>query len=513
MTTPAREVVDLIYNDLLPAWQQERRKLDRIDKWMRWSHDLPHRPRSKATREYRELAARAQAPWGDLIVGSVAQTLYVEGYRRPDAPEDGSGWEFWQANGMDGRQVPLHRTILGLGLSYGTCIPGKTLAGKPMPVMRCFSPREFIAAYEDPAADEWPVYALRVSRVRGGYKLWFFDDEDLHTVKVENLGDKPKATALKTEEVGAGVCPVVRYKNRFDLEGRSAGEIEPFIPVLGRIDQTAMDRLVVQRFGAWIVRTIAGMDIGRAAEEGGDTPDQAKLKIGVSDFLFAKDKDTKFGSLPATPLEGFIKAHDSDLATLAAVSQTPAFEMLGQMANLSAEALAAAKASQTAKSDERKHTLGEDHEQFIRLACHIAGNDDGAADFMAEVRWADTSIRSLAQAVDAYGKMTTMLGYPGELLWAKVPGLSKQDVDEARALVAQGDDLQNLMRSLADGQTSTMDPIELKSRADAFGVLVRSGVDPVDAMGRAGLTGMEMTGAIPVSLRVPQSEATSLEAK
>lgn len=39
--------------------------------------------------------------------------------------------------------------------------------------------------------------------------------------------------------------------------------------------------------------------------------------------------------------------------------------------------------------------------------------------------------------MDAYGKMATMLGYPAELLWAKVPGLTQQDVDEATDLAAQ----------------------------------------------------------------------------
>lgn len=445
------DVVALIGDELLPKWRSERRKLDRIDRWARWDHDSPHKPRH-ATAEYKELAARAQAPWGDLIVGSVAQTLYVEGYRRPDSPEDGSGWEIWQANGMDARQLAIHRAVLTYGLAYATCLPGKLMTGKAMPQMRGVSPREMIAVYDDPANDDWPIYALRVLPVRGGFRLTSLDDEAVYTVKVKDLGDAPKADDVEVALHLAGVCPVVRYKNRFDLEGRSAGEIEPFIPVLGKIDQTSFDRLVVQRFASWIVRTIAGMDVPASAAATGESVDQVKMRLKVEDFLTATDKDTKFGSLPATPLEGFIQAHDSDLGVLAAVSQTPAFEMLGTLANLSAESLAAAKASQTAKSDERKHSLGEDHEQLIRLGCYLAGNSDGAEDFMAEVRWADTSIRSLAQSVDALGKMAQMLSFPAELLWEKVPGFTKQDVDEARDLASSGDGLTQLLDQLANAQ-------------------------------------------------------------
>ena len=445
MAMSADDVVALAGDVLIPAWQSERKKLDRIDRWARWDHDNPHRPRA-ATPEYKELSARAQAPWGSLIVTSVTQTLYVEGYRRPDEPEDASGWRMWQANGWDARQVAVHHAVLTYGLAYATCLPGKTLSGESMPAMRGVSPREMIAMFEDPAADEWPQVALRVRKIKRKYRLALFDDEKLHHLDLSDIGEKPK---YDREEIhDAGVCPVVRYTNRFDLEGRSAGEIEPFIPLLGRIDQTVFDRLVVQRFASWVVRTIAGMDLTKTSEEAGVTLANALMRLQAQDILTAPDKDTKFGSLPATPLDGFIKGEERDLTDLAATSQTPAFELLGQMANMSAEALAAAKASQTAKGSQAQHTIGEAHEQLIRLGEHIAGNSDGASDFMAQVRWADTSIRSMAQAVDALGKMAQMLGFPPELLWAKVPGFTKQDVDEAKARVEAAGGLDALMERL-----------------------------------------------------------------
>jgi hypothetical protein len=450
----ADDVVALVADDLLPKWQTERKKLDRIDRWARWDHDDPHKPRH-ATREYRELAARAQAPWGDLVVGSVAQTLYVEGYRRPDAPDDSTGWTIWQANGWDSRQIAQHRAALTYGYAYATCLRGTTFTGEPMPVMRGVSPREMFAAYEDPANDDWPAVALRVKKTGGGFTLWVFDDELVYRLSLPDLAAKPKFDTAEAHD--SGVCPVVRYANRFDLEGRCAGEIEPFIPVLGKIDQTSFDRLVVQRFGAWIVRYIAGMDIPESAKATNSTVDDAKMRLKVEDFLTASDPDTKFGSLPATPLDGYIKAHEGDLTTLAAVSQTPAYELLGQMANMSAEALAAARASLTAKSVERQHTFGEAHEQLIRLACHLAGDSDGAADFQAQVRWADTSIRSIAQAVDAYGKLVQMLGFPPEVLWPKVPGMTQQDVDEAKTLAAEGGAMDSLLNQLVAGQTSQPD--------------------------------------------------------
>lgn len=442
------EAVQLIGDELLPKFQSEKTKLDVIDKWARWDHDDPHKPRH-ATQEYRELSARAQAPWGDLVVTSLAQTLYVEGYRSPESSDEAHGWSIWQANGMDGRQVPLHKAVLTYGLAYGTCLPGKTLAGDPMPVMRGESPREMIAVYDDPANDDWPIYALRVARVRKGWKLTLFDEEIAYSLRIKDLGDKP-TTDGTTERHDAGVCPVVRYKNRFDLEGRAAGEIEPFIPLLGRIDQTTFDRLVVQRFASWKVRTIAGMSVAESAAASGENVEQTKMRLRAEDFLTAEDKDTKFGVLAETPLDGFIKAEDADKIDLAALTQTPAFELLGQLANIGADALAAVKSSQTAKSEECRHTLGEDHEQFIRLACHIAGDAEGAADFSAQVRWADTSIRSLAQAADGLGKLATMLQLPPEVLWRMVPGLTQQDIEEAKGILEKQGGVA-LLQQIANG--------------------------------------------------------------
>lgn len=451
-----------LIEELTNLWREERDKLDRIDRWARWEHEDPHQPK-QATQEYRELAARAQAPWGDLIVGSVAQTLFVEGYRTPTAEDDSPAWLIWQANGMDARQIAVHRAALTYGLAYASCVPGAALTGAAMPKMRGISPRQMVAVYEDVADDEWPQFALKVVKQRSRYKLSLYDAQEVRTYTVENIGDKLKDPVVQIH--GVGVCPIVRYANRLDLEGRSAGEVEPYISVLGRIDQTTFDRLVVQRFAAWIVRTIAGMSVAEsvASTVGSDTTlttaEQAqavKMKLAVDSFLIAEDADTKFGSLPASPLDGFIAAHEADVKVLAAVSQSPAHELLGTMANLSAEALAAARASQTAKSDERKHQFGESHEQLLRLASFVAGDTTAADDFAAEVRWKDTEIRSMAQAADALGKMATMLKVPVELLWEKIPGWTQQDVERAKALVEESG-IEALMRTLA-GATDVADP-------------------------------------------------------
>lgn len=59
--------------------------------------------------------------------------------------------------------------------------------------------------------------------------------------------------------------------------------------------------------------------------------------------------------------------------------------------------------------------------------------------------------------------------------------------------------------------SATEDAAAIKAKADAMGVLIRSGVDGPTAAAAVGLPGMNFTGAVPVSLRLPQSDAADLE--
>lgn len=51
----------------------------------------------------------------------------------------------------------------------------------------------------------------------------------------------------------------------------------------------------------------------------------------------------------------------------------------------------------------------------------------------------------------------------------------------------------------------------MKSAFDALGVAVRAGVDPDSALQALGLDGVRMTGAVPVSLRLPEKDTVDLE--
>jgi hypothetical protein len=428
---------------LFGKWQTERERLDVIDLWYRW-HQEPVRLPRNATPELRGLADLSRVPWLSLVVTTVAQSMYVDGYRsKLDDPsaedtDPNSPWHVWMANGMDQRQIAIHRAALAYGYSFASVLPGENFLGEPEPVIRGISPRKMYAAYDDPASDDWPMYALKVEEDGDDFICHLFDDQLVHEIHVDNIGENfSYAGSVKH---GLGVVPIVRYCNELDLDGRTPGEVEPHIGLARRINKTAYDRMLTQHFSSWKIRTVAGL----AEPDTEEAANRKKLQLRQDDLLVAEDPDTKFGTLDETPLEGFISAWRSDIEALAAVSQTPTHELTGQLANLSAEALAAARASLTQKVVERQKSFGRSHAQALRLAAMISDADEYARDPSGRVTWQDMEIRSISQAVDALGKAATMLGIPVKALWGRIPGVERSDVEEWAKMAMEGDPIMQM---------------------------------------------------------------------
>lgn len=433
-------VIELVKTQLFPAWQQERDRLDVIDCWYRWKHEDIKLPRT-ADREMKHLAELSKVPWLGLVVTTVAQAMYVDGYRSPDFPENATPWRIWQANDFDNRQIAIHRASLAYGVAYNRVLPGE-LNGAAMAVMRGISPRKMLAVYAEPAEDDWPMYSIQVESSAGKLMIQVLDDEAQYFLSSDKDGVKLEYIEHRTH--GLGVCPVVRYCNMLDLDGRADGEVEPFIPLAKRINKTAFDRLLTQHFNSWKIRTVTGM----AEPDTEEDARQKRLQLRQQDLLIAEDPDTRFGSLDETPLDGFIRAEDSDVEKLAAVSQTPASALTGKIVNVAADALAQARAPLTQKVTERQKTNGKSHNQSLRLGSAIVGDDEAAMDIMATVTWQDMDIRSLSQAVDALGKAAQMLNIPVQALWGRIPGVTKSDVDEWKGLADKPDELTSLAAML-----------------------------------------------------------------
>ena len=425
---------------LLKLREEEQARLKRIADYMCGKHSSVYVPKG-ARAEYRWLLDRAKVKILPLIVTVVAQNLYVDGYRPKGSDDNAEPWAVWQANRLDARQHGVHRAALTYGAAYAVVMPGK-----PVPVITPFSPRRMTALYADPVNDEWPLYAVedRVENTANGQRrvVRVYDDQARYT-----LAGQVDGTQLQLDGDGAvqvhnlGVCPVVRFVNTDDLDGDGVlGEVEPLIDAQDQLNMTTFNLLMAQQYAAFRQRWVTGM--APPIDSNGNPMEPFKARV---DGLFvAEDADTKFGEFDATDLKGYLDSRESTIQHIATLSQVPPYHLLGKLVNLSAEALAAARDGLDRKVGERESLFGESWEQTLRLAGLAAGDTKAWEDTAAQVVWRDTSARSLAQTVDALGKLVTMLGVPPQELWEKIPGVTQTDVGRWKLAAHEGDAMNRL---------------------------------------------------------------------
>lgn len=375
-----------------------------------------------------------------FVVNSRVQAMYVDGFQTTDSPDNVEAWNTWQRNGLDARQIGIHRAALAYGAAYTTVLPGTTV-----PVIRGHSPRQLTAFYADDG-DDFPVEAIL--KRRGGWR--YIDEEKVYdfTVGTGNTWNLVREAAHGATYEGERVCPVVRYRDTDDLDDPVRGIVEPFIPLQDQINITSFGLQVAQHYGAFRQRYIIGW---LAPSE------QAALKMGASKLMtFEDDPETiKIGEFGQTELRGYIDSREATIRHLATVSQTPVHEILGQMINLSAEALEAARASHQAAVEENRTMMGESHELTLNLSAEMGG---GSPDPEASAVWRDTRIRSLREAAEGLGALAEKLGVPPRALWPMIPNVAQHQLvqwaklaDDPKAI----DEMITLLERQANSVNST----------------------------------------------------------
>jgi hypothetical protein len=221
------------------------------------------------------------------------------------------------------------------------------------------------------------------------------------------------------------------------------------MPLQDQINLTSFSLKAAEWYSAFRQRWIVGW-----TPASGDQ----KMKAAASQmWTFDEGPDEmQIGEFNQTELRGYLESREAALKYAATLSQTPVHELVGELVNLSAEALAAAEAGRDRKVDERKTGLGESHEQTFEAVASLVGveiPDD------AQTIWRDTSARAFGAIVDGLGKLSQMLGVPQQELWDRIPGATQQDIRRWKAAAAEGDAIANLTAVL-DRQSTTAPDVD-----------------------------------------------------
>jgi hypothetical protein len=447
-----------------PEWWRERLvaklnerqlKVQRMEAYYGGEHPLPSPPTkihpnayAEAVRAHRTLARMGVTNWVKLVADAPAERLQVIGFRFGDATKgDDKVWRTWQANHLDADSALVQDNALQTGNS--AVIVWGDSDGEPVITPEHSS--QVIVAYE----------AGSRRRRAAALKLWVDDDGRwLATLYLPDAVYKWRTRSVRPAYGSAmdvlswderqvdgedwplpnplGEVPVVEFRANASLRpapyGGGAAEFELVLPIQDRINKTVFDRLVTAESQAFRQRWAIGWDPPR--DESG-LPDPAKMMKAAQALLWTFDADPselQVGEFAATDFSPFLKSVESDVAAMAAISQTPPYYLLGKMENIAAEGLIASEAGLIGKT--RKHAVqfGESWEEVMRLALKVQG-DSRADDRSSMILWADIEQRTWSQTVDALLKMQT-LGVPTEELWSRLPNTTPQDVARWRSMVA-----------------------------------------------------------------------------
>lgn len=440
MPLPDEEVAAQVKR-LLDYHEGERSQLNDVRAYWKGLQRIPPVVPASAPREVREMAQRARINVIEVVVDSLTQSLFVDGFRIPRQDTNLAVWDVWQANRMDRGQSGVHRAGNAYGTSYVVVMPGDG----PIPTMRGVSPRRMTALYGDDP--DWPRFALERLSV-DVYRL--YDEDAVYTVtKESDFGGRFEL--LDIFEHGMGNPPVVRFRDQVDLDvddevdigafdRLTMGQVAPLQSLQDQIDLTTFGLMVAQHFSAFKQRYILGWVAETEAE---------MMKASASTMMTFEDHpdDVSLGEFDQTDLKGYIESRQESARFAATLSQTPVHELIGQMINLSAEALAAAEAGKDRKVEERKTSFGESWEQVFGLVGELIGED---VPDDSEVVWRDTSARAFAAVVDGLGKLAQMLGVPPQELWERIPGATQQDVARWKAAASEGDAFAQLAAMLQE---------------------------------------------------------------
>lgn len=404
--------------------------------------------------EYRVLMRQSVTNWPELITDSVDERLEVTGFKFGAGDQlDKSAWELWQRNNLDSDAGLIHQAALVCGRAFVIVWAGKdgpsivpehasttvvaydVTTGERTAALRrwfqdgyCYATlylpdalykyRSKAKTESAPTSDQWeprevegevwplnnplevvPVVEFAVNRSLGGY----------------TLGTRLDKPAAQSREFGSG-----------------AGEYERVLPVVDRINTTTFSLLLAQLYASFPVRALIGEPIKyeEVKDEDGEPTGEEKalppFRIAVNRLVQLENPDAKLQQLPESDLENYIKSAEASIRHLAAITKTPPHYLLGEMVNLSADAIRAAEAGLVSKIYKHQRTLGESWEEVIRLALAVEGTaklEDGQS---AETLWKNPESRSMAERADAASKLKDLL--PAEAVWEAVLQATPQQV-------------------------------------------------------------------------------------
>jgi hypothetical protein len=386
--------------------------------------------------------------WCQVIVDSTLERLMPMAFRLDDGSLDSVAWDSWRRNECD--------VEIGLAL-LESLISGRSYAL----VWRPDGPDTEITFYDATSAIVEYVPGKRRVR-RYGLITWTDDAREnvtLFTADRVFKFSRPLSHAARYEHVDSNIAvmggsawaldaempnplkvvPLVAFENRARLQGKPVSEIANVAPLQDTVNTLWAHLLTNSDALAVPARVVTGMD--RPTRE--ITDDEGEV-VGEEDLplepyrsnrlLWLESESAGIAEFSAADLTNYTNVIGTAVQHIAAQTRTPPHYLLGQVVNISADALAAAESGLVAKVTERQRFFGASLRELMRLDA-LAKGDTSRADALAlgSVVWRDPQFRSDAQYADALTKLKA-INVPDEALWERIPGVTPDEIERWKTM-------------------------------------------------------------------------------
>ncbi|WP_461296328.1 phage portal protein [Streptomyces harbinensis] len=267
-----------------------------------------------------------------------------------------------------------------------------------------------------------PSMVYRYERRIGGGEQW----------RQRRTGLRRSESAHQTNPLG--VVPLVELPNRSRLFGKPASEIASVAPLQDAVNTLWAHMMTASDYLALPARVILGMDrpVREILDDSGEVVGEEDLPLDRfrSDRLLWLERDTaRIGEFSAADLTSYTRVIEVAVQHIAAQTRTPPHYLLGQIVNISADALTAAESGLVAKVTEKQRYFGAALREVMRLEA-LATGDERRAEALAlgSVVWRDPQFRSDAQYADALTKLKA-INVPDEALWERIPGVTPDEIE------------------------------------------------------------------------------------
>lgn len=406
--------------------------LSRYNDYYRGRHPLPWLA-PQVSEAFQRIIQMSRSNYMGLVCDATTERLEVLGFRLgEDSPAgDEEAWRIWQANNLDAFAGDVFLEAVKTGSAFMLVAPNPK--DPKTPKITIEHPSQVIVEYaigdlteRDAGLKVW--HNDRLNEIHANLYLpdaiykWRGRMSSVPSTWEERMDPGDPSWPLANPY---GVVPIIELRNNpqwiYDEDGlryRGVSELADVTDAQDRINKTIADRLMTQDFGAFPQKWANNWGEDEDEDDAFDSPAPAvvdpdgeavaaklpgaEIDIG-RDRLLVATGNTTFGQFAAAPLDPYSNAKSEDVKDIASRTRTPSQYLLGEIVNVSGEALQAAESGLVAKVKQRQRPFAEGIEEVMRLAFKVAG-DDRADDTAMQLIWRDPEHRSIGALIDAITK-------------------------------------------------------------------------------------------------------------